>query len=35
VYDGVGHLDAGSASADDVAAWAAARVAGEPWRDTC
>lgn len=35
VYEGVGHLDAGHASAADVATWAAARVAGDPWTPTC
>ena len=31
VYEGVGHLDAGHASAADVAAWAADRFAAVPW----
>jgi predicted alpha/beta hydrolase len=35
VYDGVGHLDAGRASADDVVAWAVARLDGDPWVPTC
>ena len=35
VYEGVGHLDAGHASAADVSRWAAARFSGDPWRATC
>lgn len=36
LYEGVGHLDAGHASAADVAAWAVDRFAGEPWTSaTC
>jgi hypothetical protein len=35
VYEGVGHLDAGHASAADVATWATARFAGEAWEPTC
>lgn len=34
-YDGVGHLDAGHAMADDAVAWATARFAGDDWTPTC
>jgi pimeloyl-ACP methyl ester carboxylesterase len=35
VLDGVGHLDAGHASAQAVAGWAADRVAGVTWTSRC
>ncbi len=35
IYDGVGHLDAGHASAADVSRWAAARFSGDSWQPTC
>jgi acetyl esterase/lipase/uncharacterized membrane protein HdeD (DUF308 family) len=35
VVEGVGHLDAGRSTASEVAVWAAARFAGEPWTATC
>ncbi len=35
IVEDVGHLDAGRAVGADVAVWAAARFAGEPWKPTC
>ena len=35
VYEGVGHLDAGHASAADVSRWATARFSGDTWQPTC